>query len=215
MYRTGFCQIGCHEGTKPRSASGKPMKVCVGFAECQCDCHAKITKMYAMADVPRVDQPNPEYIPAPNVDLSWLMDRDFDDTPGLNPGKASRFVTPEPISLVTIMEASYTAEVNVGTGYRKSGSLEQQVLDVCKRFLNGELDSQATPKAIALAIDPIRPPSVGAIGAVFDRWTAYGFAVINKGPVRFMMFTAAGMQFGLEKMRHDYKRMQRFSSSKH
>lgn len=203
MYRTGFCQIGCHEGTRPKSASGKPMKVCVGFAECTCDCHSKITKMYEMTGLERVPQDNPEYIPAPNVDLTWLEDmrtaEGVEAVPMLEESlveeKAMDFSRPAPTTLAS-----------QPNGYRQRGQLEDQVLDVCKRAMLGEFAVQMTPKNIALTINPVVPPSVGAIGAVLDRWKAYGFAKIERSPVRFMMFTADGMMKGLPKMRDDYKR---------
>lgn len=211
VYKTGFCGAGLHEGTKPKSMTGKPMKVCTSYNLCNCHCHAKITKMYQMTDVKRVAQQNPEYQPAKNPDLSFMDELEHRvaasplvlavvDTP-------PDHEAPAPVAPMAPAASAYTASEYAPTpsGVRARGQLEDEVLRVCKELLMGEYTELITPKYIAKHINPEDPPSVGAIGAVLDRWEAYGFAIINKKPIRFAMFTREGMANGLDKMRADYK----------
>lgn len=210
-YRTGFCGAGLHEGTRPKSPSGKPMKVCTAVGLCTCACHQKIDKMYQMTGVERVVQQNPDYQPAQNVDLSWMeqLESKVAASP-LLPGYAVMPPAVEAPSVVVPTGADsgpvpVPAYAATPSGIRARGQLEHQVYAVCQRFMMGEIQELMTPKLIALEIDPEDPPSVGAIGAVLGRWEQYGFAVIHKNPIRFAMFTREGIAKGLEKMRADFK----------
>jgi hypothetical protein len=83
-------------------------------------------------------------------------------------------------------------------GYRRRGQLEAEVQVICNRAMMGEFDEHCTAKFIAEQINPENPPSTGAIGAVFKRWEACGYAVINHSPVYFKRLTIEGMRDGLE-----------------
>jgi hypothetical protein len=87
------------------------------------------------------------------------------------------------------------------TGRSGRGELEQQVDAVCKVWLIDNPGVLCTPKYISVQIENdfgIRQPSVGAIGAVFDRWTELGYADCQRKPVRFVKFTDDGLKLGLE-----------------
>lgn len=202
-YISGFCGIGCHEGKKVYSASGKPMKVCTAHDLCTCSCHEKITKMYRMSGVERVAQPNPEYVAAVNVDLTW-MDSSDDDT-SLGTPAVVRPVVEKPSPVAPGLVESARTFAPTATGGRARGQLESEVLKVCNLYVSGHLDSLMTPKFIGESIDAGNPPSQGAIAAVLDRWSSIGYANVKTGPIRFVGFTVQGMRLGLEKMKLEAK----------
>ena len=195
-YISGFCGIGSCEGTSPTSPSGKPMKVCVAFGLCECSCHAKFDSMYAKMGEERVEHQNPHYEPAVPVDLTW-MDQEK-ELPKPKPAAPEiKFQDRPSRTAVGLLESSREWEGTVN-GYRHRGQLEAQVQQVCNRAMMGEFDEHCTARFVAEQIDPDNPPSTGAIGAIFKRWEACGYAVINKHPVYFKRLTIEGMRDGLE-----------------
>lgn len=208
-YKTGFCGNGFCEGTRPKSPSGLPMKVCVAIEICNCDCHSKITKMYQITGTDRVIQQNPDYVPYVGPDLSWIQDERIPPAP---------FVPPQPFTPRTV-EEGVAANVATGDGPRPDrhnrlrGWLENEVKDICDRYMVGEISESLTPKAVGLWIDKENPPSAGAVGAVFERWSKMGFAQINKHPVRFVSYTVKGMTLGYERMKSDYQHNNKRSNS--
>lgn len=212
QYKTGFCGMGMCEGTRPKSPSGKPMKVCDFVGVCNCTCHSTITKMYEMAGMARITQQNPDYVPYIGPDLSWIKDERVPPTP---------FVPAQPFTLSTVEDAGegHTATTTAPTdgarpdrSNRLRGWLENEVRDICDRKMSGEISDTLTPKLLADWIDPENPPSAGAVGAVLDRWAEIGFAHINKHPVRFVSYTVKGMSLGLERMKSDAKSTRRSNS---
>ena len=204
-YRSGFCGLGWCEGLRPKSYTGKPVKVCVDTKLCQCECHKKITRMYELAGIPRVTQQNPDYVPYMGPDLSWIKDERVPPAP---------FVPAQPFTL-DAGERSAADDTAPTTGdadsprpdrdNRLRGWLEIEVKKICDRKMSGEIDDTLTPKSLAIWIDPENPPSQGAVGAVLERWSEIGFAAVNKNPVRFVSYTVKGMNLGLERMRSDAK----------
>src|SRR6478752_3298395 len=77
---SGFCANGNHEGTKPRGKrSGMPFPICTCWTTCTCDCHVKITDMYASLGLPREEaMQNPEY-------AAWAA------------AERAKFVMPDPV----------------------------------------------------------------------------------------------------------------------
>lgn len=208
-YVTGFCGSGFCEGTRPKSPSGKPMKVCDFVDICSCTCHSKITKMYELASIPRVTQQNPDYEPFIGPDLGWIQDERIPPAP---------FVPAQPFTLAApeIPGESHTAGTVADVDgprpdrtNRLRGWLENEVKDITDRYMSGEISDMLTPKLLAVWVDPENPPSVGAVGAVLDRWAEIGFAQINKNPVRFVSYTVKGMTLGLERMKADAKHTRR------
>lgn len=201
-YKTGFCGAGLCEGKAPVSPSGKPMKVCVAYDICSCDCHSTITQMYELAGKPRPLRQNPNYEPARNVDLSWLYTLDAASIGGPNtPAPVER---PSPVA-PSLSESARTFVPNAAGG-RARGQLEDEVRRVCNRYMAGEIEGLLTTKLIATEIDKDNPPSQGAIGAVLLRWGKIGFADVRLGPMRFAGYTIEGMKEGLEKLKAKAKR---------
>lgn len=207
MYKTGFCAIGACEGTAPLSMSGVPMKVCVAHEICTCTCHNKFNAMYKMAGEERHLHQNPNYTPAPSMDLSeyFTVAREIQGEslgPTVQVVRASdKPSEATPGLLVTSREFTTTE-----SGARQRGQLEAQVQDICNRAMYGEFDELMTPQAVSVLIDPERPPSTGAIGAVFNRWEEIGYAKIHRKPLYFRGLTIEGMRDGLEACKRRAKR---------
>lgn len=197
-YLTGFCGVGLHEGMKPRSKGGTPMKVCDYWIDCGCKCHADITKMHTLTETERVPHQNPDYS---TPHSPYVMPRPDE--------VMAKTVEPEEKAPIirNPLEAPAKRFDATPTGKRARGELEDEVLAVCGSFVRGELPYEVLlPKDIANEIDKFNPPSVGAIGAVFERWVLIGFAKIEKKPVQFVSFTLEGMMHGLDYLKAKHKR---------
>lgn len=207
-FKTGFCASGFCEGKEAKDFKGNYVRTCPYWQYCNCQCHKDIDKMYLMAEMDRVLIENPKYVKPHNP--YWMPNRglDFGMQDEVTGDAAPKSETiPAPISP---LEAKPKHFVETPTGKRARGQLEQQVLDVCTAFTKGQIEVEdLTPTVIANEIDEIEPPSVGAIGAVFDRWVALGFARCEKKPVRFISFTVDGLMYGLDHLKAKAKREQK------
>jgi len=191
-YITGFCSIGSCEGTRPKGAlTGTPMKTCEAWQSCSCKCHQQITMMSEMAQMERVVQINPEY-KAP--ERTWWMP---EDEPDYAPLAVSEFtatgdMAPEVIERVVSSTAS---------GRTERGGLEFWVQRECLAWVLDPHPDTCSPAYLSreiARIEGIKEPSQGAIGAVFNRWEANGYAVIGRKPTRFISLTELGKANGLE-----------------
>lgn len=211
---TGFCQSGFCEGTKPVSPSGKPCKVCHFIDVCQCECHTKIGKMFEMTNTPRIVMQNPDYVPYDSGIMAFLESYEkmkAEELPRLKvPPVAEKPETAADGSVMTGLARSGRTFEPTARG-RAAGQLEDEVRGICNRFLQREFPDEeyCTPKFIAqqiyLETDAATMPSVGAIGAAFDRWEKIGFAIVKKNPVRFVSFTVEGLTLGLEVLKNRAK----------
>ena len=98
------------------------------------------------------------------------------------------------------------------------GYLALVVYNICVQYAARELTLDEgkflTPyivKKIIMDEQPgkLRPPSTGAIAAVFDRWREWDFATFRKNPYAFVAFTDKGKRLGLDgitKERADLKK---------
>lgn len=202
---TGFCGMGQHEGTRPRSYSGLPMKTCERTYsnrwkswDCICKCHKDLDMLFEMSGMPRVIQVNPEYIP---VTVSIVM-------PTLEE-RAARFKTKDVVP-PRVVESALPDRVPAtierrfaptASGRAGRGELELLVKKECDQWVLDNPEESCTPSYISERIAHdlgIKAPSVGAISAVFDRWTKLGFALIGKKPTRFVGYMPDGVKYGLE-----------------
>lgn len=196
---TGFCGIGSHEGTKPKSPSGKPLKTCEDWVVCGCDCHKQITSMFEMTGRERVPVPNPEYITPERT--YWM------------PSDEPNYGLPEPspdIGQGGALVAERGAVQITESGRTKKGDLERAVQRVClwplsegEDYYSVKYISQKVYENEAAALE--KPPSLGAVAAVLQRWEKYGYAMLGRNPVRFVMLTLAGKENGLDWCRANYK----------
>lgn len=208
-FKTGFCLMGLCEGTKPHSSSGKPMTTCKFAFTCPCKCHADIWLMAKMTETERQVIDNPEKVHEPRA--YWMPSDDPDwqtdilsiptatDAPAI-------IESPAPDLVPASAAVSYAP---TATGRAARGELESWVKRFCDVWLIEGYDFACSPAWLAdeIAKDrAIDPPSVGAISAVFERWTSLEFAVIEKKPTRFMKYTDEGIRLGLARMKEDAKR---------
>lgn len=205
-YISGFCGNKHCEGTAPVSPSGKPMKVCVATDLCECACHAKFDLMYSSAGQPRRLHQNPKYVPYEYPDMSEYFTVSVEEASTL-PGAVVSPAAPLERPSETAPGLLESARTFTGTasGYRQRGQLEAEVQKVCHRGMMGEFDELLTPQLIAQIIDSERPPSTGAIGAVFNRWERIGYAKIHRKPLYFQHLTVEGMRDGLEALKRKAK----------
>lgn len=204
-FKSGFCNSGWCEGTAAQDSAGEYVKTCPLWDKCNCQCHINVDKMFIMTGEQRILMENSKYKPV-----------------------KSPFIMPDPLEIAAArMEAQIksapdrpmvAASNNVRfhetpTGKRARGQLEYEVLRVCEQFMKGQIEEEIlTPQVIALEIDEVEPPSVGAIGAVFDRWVKLGFAKCEKKPVRFTSFTVDGQMHGLDAMKAKAKQKQKMQA---
>lgn len=211
--KTGFCADGRHEGGRYVSKSGKNQPTCKNWLECPCDCHIQYDKMFAMAEMERQVVDNSGYV----VDRGGFVMPTAEERIAMHAlSKAHDATVPRvvesaapgmaPASIVR----SYAPTMS---GRAAAGQLEFWVKEQCDVWLveSSEEDVfyKCTPAYLAEQIaksQGIKPPSVGAISAVFDRWVKIGFAVCEKKPTRFLKYTPAGVEYGLEEMKARSKR---------
>lgn len=198
-FPTGFCTSGFHEGTRAKDWKGTPVKTCPFWESCPCDCHESVTKMFEMMEMPRVLQENPEYVPYKRT--FWM--------PSDDPTYAMPEATPDLAEDGSVAVGEREVKVTA-TGRTQRGGLEFWVQRECLAWLldhdPGEL---CTPRFLSeeiARVEGIAPPSQGAIAAVFDRWTKYGYAVIEKKPQRFERLTEQGEKMGLDWCRANAKK---------
>lgn len=229
IYKTGHCHGGLHEGTKPRSASGTPMKTCQGFVanatlekdakgkltgrridmKCGCDCHAMLDKMFEMAGMERVMQENPEWHEPPEL---AKMRACLEDIRRDSADRALQSARKDVVVVQSQMPDILPPDVvgtfsETPTGRKARGQLEDEVkkiTDMWTAMNAGDL-RPCTTVWIAEMINADRPPSTGAITAVLERWAAYGFATMAKKPTRFTGYTPEGIRDGLHLMKSNYK----------
>ena len=99
---------------------------------------------------------------------------------------------------------------------RPRGWLAADVKNVCDLYITGGLkikdDKPLTPHRCALAVKELdgldKPPSTGAVSAVFKRWKELGFATFSDEPYAFVDYTEEGRTLGLKRMQ-DMQRKQR------
>lgn len=217
---TGFCGMGQHEGLKPRSYSGKPMKTCMRVvrnpyndrvANCACKCHTDLDRMFEMMGMERYVEQNPEYSPEkPTYVMPTLEERvALSIERRAVPTVTIESPAPEHVPATVARVFTPTA-----TGRAGRGELELWVKQACDAWVVVQPESQCTPQWISDSIardQSIKAPSVGAINAVFERWTKLNFALIGRKPVRFVGYTDEGVKHGLDGLKLRAK-MQRVGS---
>jgi hypothetical protein len=203
---TGFCNSGWCEGTKGALGNGKFAPTCKSFINCPCDCHARLNRMFHMAGTERVlvdesswHADNPFVLPTREIVVPTDPVADTDTE------SSTELESAPPVALPAGMQRIFLPTPSGRTG---RGELESWVKEVTDAWVV-DREGLCTPRHISQTIarvKGVKPPSVGAIDAVFNRWAEIGFAVIEKKPTRFGGYTEAGLRLGLEVMRAAAKR---------
>lgn len=217
-YMTGFCndinKKGCHEGTKPKSYTGKPMKTCPFWLECPCECHWNVDQLFKMTGQERREVPNPEYKP----ERSHFVMPEYASPLGLTPASSpdGAMDTPDderPVATPYVPAPAPLAERRTDTGRAARGGLEAQVWEACSTLTLDPL----TPKIIGEWIAnkyKIPTPSSGAINAVWDRWEKMEFCTQAKKPNRFTGFVGEGTWDELQRKKVSGKVQKKINATK-
>lgn len=196
---SNICLEGYHENFAPRG-------FCKGGGwwmnkkwMCGCACHRYARNLPPDADFdPPKDPPRDPLKPTLSEELrAWAEQNDAKRTIASAPRRPK-------------VEADQISD----SGRRARGALELQVLDLCMRYTQDEIewdedeDPFLTPSIISDEIAHLygcTAPSTGAIGAVFDRWESWGLAYFATKPVRFLMFAPVVDELGFEAARERMK----------
>lgn len=211
-YKTGFCAKGWCEGKKPKTFRGEPAPTCKMWSTCPCECHSQLDKMYAMSgkarEVVNSSEWHPDrsefWMPSPEERMQILAS----SRPGV-PDAPILVESPLPDAVPATLRRSFTP---TATGRAARGELESWVKDHCDIWLVEDEDFPCTPVYLAEQIGKaqgIKPPSVGAISAVFERWVKIDFGIVAKKPTRFLGYTEQGIKLGLEGCKDKAKREKR------
>ncbi len=229
---TGFCtpynplSAQGHEGSKPVSSNGTPLKICDFWQDCPCYCHYEMDLMYELTGMDREPaEQNPEYTTMVGVQHSVmqvmldslavktaiLAPLSSADDPIDHPGIESAVDGTGDSVTDTPATQPVPRFAPTPTGRRARGQLEYDVLTVCQDFAEDVFDWElCTPKNVSEEIGKryaIEPPSTGAINAVWDRWERLEFATQDKKPSRFVKFNVnPPSSWALDKLKSQTKR---------
>lgn len=220
-YKTGFCNDGQCEGTKPRSYSGIAMKTCprvilnatlardakgkvIGRTDmvCTCQCHADMDRLFEMSGMERVIQENPEYhVPKRDYWMPSLEDR-VASSMARHADTIRHVESPAPDVVPATIERVFAP---TSSGRAGRGELELYVKQVCDIWAVEKDVPVCSPAYISEQVAKrqgwAKPPSQGAIDSVLKRWVGLGFAVVEKKPTRFVRYTEEGVKLGLDAMK--------------
>lgn len=211
-YVTGHCGIGNHEGTKNLSKGGSLFSACAGEYEysygisivCTCWCHemfkmARAAKAEALGDAV-TDTDNRET--SPSVEMTAVSAPTVTTIPVHSGPNVTDFYTKvlehQDLTLQVYRFVSWHVFGVKGdkslvdrtvNGRRPRGSLDINVEAICRLKLDGKIPNELTPQTVGMLIDPIDPPSAGAIHAVFTRWKNAGYITMSVKPVTMTGFT--------------------------
>lgn len=200
-YRTGLCAIGACEGKNPKNFRGEPLPTCQAWDTCSCGCHEEFDKLFELSDMDRTAVNNSSYAPPertfwmPSIEDRVVMRESSTNGPATAP---TRIESPVPDTVPATLVRAYAP---TPSGRSARGELESWVKETCDVWLVEKVATPCTPTWISVEIgrsQGIKDPSVGAIAAVFDRWTRIGFALVEKKPTRFVKYTEEGIRLTLQ-----------------
>lgn len=207
-YKSGLCDIGCHEGDNPKNFRGQALPTCTSGSEgCSCECHKKFDEMFSMTGQERTVVNFSGYVPDKGSfvmpDLAQLaLDRKLSD----ETRPVEIIASPVPDLVPTGIEQKFSS---TPTGRAARGELEQMVDRVCRDWAVDQEDFPCRVTYVADQIERregIKRPSEGAINAVFERWQKIGYAIIERKPNRFVSYTDAAREHGLLRLKELAKR---------
>lgn len=203
-YPTGFCNDGCHEGTKVKSYSGRNMKTCANYVTCPCQCHDDLDKLFSMTGTERILVDSSGYVPEPNEFWHPSDDPDYVSSIG---DPVDGPLDPQGAPVSDARAGGGRSYAPTPTGRAARGQLESWVHAAFQVWLV-DSDGQFTPNYVQDAIKRTEAveASVGAIDAVFKRWEKIRFATMEKKPTRLTGLTPEGQTLGLERLKAKLKR---------
>lgn len=169
-----------------------------------------------MAEMPRQLVDNSGYAP----DHSEFQMPTLEERIAMHPlssgpsSNAPRLVeSPAPDLVPATVERAYAP---TASGRAAPGELESWVKRECDVWLVEDEGFPCTPAYLAEQVGKtqgIKPPSVGAITAIFNRWVKIGFAEVAAKPARFVKYTEDGIRLGLDGCKARAKRQRRMAEA--
>lgn len=216
--RTGFCSSGFHEGSKGLTYNGNNAPTCTYWKTCPCDCHKQFDAMYSMVGKERIAQNNSGYVAHQDFVQPWR------DGPAVSDDPVAPVRVNAPVVIQSELPGVIPATLGrdygpTATGRTARGELEAWVKKTCDGWLVDTQDKDSryvrpcSPQYVSEEIaerEGVKPPSVGAIDAVYKRWEEIGFAKIERKPTRFVAYTELGIQLTLEGCKEKAKRAKKF-----
>lgn len=208
-YKTGLCGNGCCEGTNPKNVFGHALPTCTHWQTCSCKCHLFYDEMFKVAGEQRTAVDNSSYAPdkgdfvMPSMD-EIIASRVSSSATQTSPPQILQSERPDVIPATVTRTYGPTP-----SGRAARGELESQVKWACDLWLVEAPPWACTPRWISEEIAKqygIKPPSVGAIDAVLNRWVTIGFAIKETKPTRFSAYTEDGIKLTLEGCKQRAKR---------
>jgi len=201
-YKTGFCANGDCEGSARKTAAGKARPSCKWWKRCPCSCHQMYDLMFRTAEMERQVVDNSGYAPDTGEFQMPTLEERIAMIASSMPAapSAPRIIeSPAPDIVPATVTRAFTP---TPSGRAARGELALWVKTECDIWAVDQPGYKCTPVYVAEAIAKtqgfVRPPSVGAVDAVFKRWERIGFAIIERKPTRFSSYTPDGIRLGLE-----------------
>ena len=214
--KSGFCSVGSCEGTAPKAPSGRALKTCMFWQTCTCKCHETFDFMFKASGMPRMPVDNSGYVPEHGGFVMPTLEERIAESILSTPVPAMAPViieSPLPDAVPATVRRTFTP---TASGRAARGELESWVKDACDVWIVEQENVFCTPAYLAEEIgrkEGIKPPSVGAISAVFERWVKMDFAVIEKKPTRFTGYTEQGVKLGLDGCKEKARRTKKFAQA--
>lgn len=207
-YISGFCSTGLHEGIVAKNVNDKRLPTCQLWKDCSCKCHDTYSEMFALAEMDRMAVDNSGYVPEradfymPSLEELALA-RISSSPDRTTPPALLESELPDQIPATNAREWTPTP-----TGRAARGELEYQIKWACDVWMVDRDPEFCTPKHVSEEIASkfgIRPPSVGAIDAAWNRWVLIGFAIKGTKPTRFLGYTEEGINLTLKGCKERFK----------
>lgn len=197
--KTGACVAGWHEGSRPHTSSGDPIKTCELYKVCPCQCHIDFDEMLG-TERELID--NPEYVRVIGNAVQYTLI----ETPGILDVNAvvpaNTLVSPAPGIVPGALVRKFDP---TPTGRFARGEVESLVKSITDTWVIESERYFCTPNYVSeqiASVHGIDPPQLGSIAGVFTKWMQIGFALIEQNPARFIGYTPDAIEFGLDRM-HD------------
>lgn len=207
---TGFCLAGWHEGTRPKTRTGEPVKTCPLFLDCPCKCHIDLDELFALSERPRELVTNPDYQPVithnvirPTVTAPSILSGDtvqagviVSPAPGIVPGEKVKEFSDTKSGRIQRGQLEYWTKAAIDVWVIEYGTQPEGRRPAC------------TPtwicEQISLA-EGIAPPLTGGVNHIFRRWEELGIATFGGKPTRFCAYTQEAIELGIDRMRDRVK----------
>lgn len=207
--KTGLCLAGWHEGSKPRTRDGRPIKTCPMFDSCPCQCHRDLDEIFELSGKPRELVENLDYVPVRSsvvayevIEAPGMFDSEtvvpegalITVAPGLVPAHKERIFPPTPSGRLARGQADYLT-LSATDAWVVESQFSERMEQCTAQWVH-----DFVLKETALELD------VTTVIAVWKRWIEIGIARVEQNPIRFVGYTPEAIERGFEPMVDAWKR---------